>query len=357
MHEIVINLHMHTRYSDGSGSHGEIAEAALRCALDAVIVTDHNVLVSGIEAYVSKGERRVLVLVGEEIHDQDREPQKNHLLALGTDRELAALADDPQMLINAVRAAGGLAFLAHPYDPAAPAFNEHDLSWVEWSVENFTGIELWNALSEFKSLLRTKLHGVFYAYFPAWIARGPLSDTLRRWDELLAHRRVVAVGGSDAHAGRFRLGWLSRVIFPYEFHFRAVNTHVLLPTPLSGEVRRDRSMIYEALAAGHCFVGYDLPASTRGFRFTAQGRIRWGREGSAIMGDEIAARGGVTLQARLPRPADIRLIKDGSVVQQVHNKASLTHITTEAGVYRIEVYRRYLGAKRGWIFSNPIYVR
>ena len=33
------------------------------------------------------------------------------------------------------------------------------------------------------------------------------------------------------------------------------------------------------------------------------------------------------------------------------------HITSEPGVYRIEAYRRYLGRRRGWIFSNPIYVR
>ncbi len=352
MYEIVINIHMHTRYSDGSGSHREIAEAALRCNLDAVIVTDHNVLVNGVETYVSDGTRRVLVLVGEEIHDQDRQPQKNHLLALGAQQELATLADDPQMLIQAVRAAGGLSFLAHPYDPAAPAFHESDLSWVEWSVQNFTGLELWNGLSEFKSLLRTKLHGLFYACFPAWIARGPLTATLRRWDELLARRRVVAIGGSDAHAARYRLGWLRRIVFPYDFHFRAVNTHVLIPTPLSGEVQHDRNQIYQALAAGHCFVGYDLPAPTRGFRFSAQGR-----QGEAIMGDEIAARGGVTLQARLPGAADIRLIRDGHVVQRANNRSSLTHITTEAGVYRIEAYRRYLGFKRGWIFSNPIYVR
>ena len=30
MHEIVINLHMHTRYSDGTGTHKDIAEAAIK---------------------------------------------------------------------------------------------------------------------------------------------------------------------------------------------------------------------------------------------------------------------------------------------------------------------------------------
>ena len=49
MHEIVVNLHMHTVYSDGTGTHKDIAHAAIKTGLDAVIVTDHNVLVQGVE--------------------------------------------------------------------------------------------------------------------------------------------------------------------------------------------------------------------------------------------------------------------------------------------------------------------
>src|SRR5258708_36059074 len=96
MQEITLNLHMHTRYSDGTGSHHDIAEAALECGLDAVIVTDHNVLMSGFEGYVGQGRRKLLMLIGEEVHDQDREPQKNHLLVFGASGEMAGLADDPQ---------------------------------------------------------------------------------------------------------------------------------------------------------------------------------------------------------------------------------------------------------------------
>jgi hypothetical protein len=352
MQEIVVNLHMHTRYSDGGGSHHDIAAAALKCGLDAVIVTDHNVLTGGFEGYVGDRKKRVLVLIGEEVHDQDRDPQKNHLLVMGAGTEVATLADDPQVLINSVRDSGGLCFLAHPSDPAAPAFNETDLSWVDWSVANYTGIELWNALSEFKTVIPTKLHGLFYAYLPALIARGPIPDTLRHWDELLMNGRVVAIGGSDSHAIRYHLGPLSRIIFPYEFHFRTINTHLLLPESLTGEVDEDKQAIYAALASGHCFIGYDLPMSTCGFRFTAHGR-----EAEAVMGDEIPARGGVTLQVHLPSFAEIRLMRDGRLIQTVRRGQTLTHVANSPGVYRVEAYRRYLGRKRGWIYSNPIYIR
>jgi hypothetical protein len=354
MHEIIVNLHMHTRYSDGTGTHRDIVRAALKAGVEAVIVTDHNVLVQGFEGYYKELNRRVLMLIGEEIHDQDRDPQKNHLLAFGTNRELASLADEPQSLVNAVRESGGLAFLAHPNDPAAVAFNETDISWVDWSVQGYAGLEVWNALSELKTVVPNKFYGLLYAYFPALVAHGPLPATLAKWDELLGEgRRVVGIGGSDAHALHLRLGPLKRVIFPYEFHFRGVNTHVILSQPLSGDAGTDKRHILESIGAGRCFVGYDLPASTRGFRFTAQGRDNK----SAIMGEEIAAKGGVTLQARLPGIAEIRLIRDGIALKTWQTQQAATHITTDPGVYRFEAYRNYLGRKRGWIFSNPIYLR
>jgi hypothetical protein len=353
MHEIVVNLHMHTRYSDGSGLHKDIAQAAIKTGLEAVIVTDHNVLVQGVEGYYRVGPNRVLLLVGQEVHDQDRVPQKNHLLVFNANRDLATLADNPQTLINGVAEAGGLSFIAHPRDLEAPAFKETDISWEAWDVQGFTGIELWNGLSELKTVVPTKLHGAFYAYFPQFIAHNPMRETLTRWDELLiSGGHIVAIGGSDAHAMHMSMGPIHRIIFPYQFHFRTINTHIFIPQPLTGDLPTDKKMIYDALAAGKCFVGYDLPASTRGFRFTARGR-----EKTAIMGEEIPAKGGVTLQAHLPEPAEIRMIKDGKLIGKWRESYAYTHIATEPGVYRVEVWRNYLGRQRGWIFSNPIYIR
>ncbi len=361
MQEIIVNLHMHTRYSDGSGVHKDIADAAIQTGVDAVIVTDHNVLVRGVEGYYrvppSPSTRikpsRVLLLVGQEVHDQARHPQKNHLLVFNTERDLATLAENPQTLINAVRDAGGLCFIAHPKDPEAPAFHETDISWEDWDVQNYTGIELWNGLSELKTVIPTKVHGLFYAFFPQFVGYSPITETLNRWDELLSHGPpVVAIGGSDAHAMHMSMGPLHRVIFPYAFHFKTINTHVFIPQPLTGDVPTDKKMIYDALAAGRCFVAYDLPAPTKGFTFKAKGL-----EQSAIMGEEISVKGGVTLHAHTPKPADIHLLKDGQRIGVWKNSYAATHNVNEAGVYRVEAYRSYLGRKRGWIFSNPIYVR
>jgi hypothetical protein len=353
VNEIIANLHMHTPYSDGHCNHEHIARAALRCGLDAIIVTDHNVWVNGPEGYYQDGDKRVLLLVGEEIHDQARLPQKNHLLVIGAGRELATLAAEPQRLLDTIQKGEGLAFIAHPVDPPAPAVGETDISWVDWELRGFTGIELWNGFSEFKGRLRTMLHALYYVFNPKRIARGPFPQALRKWDELLSQgRKIVAIGGSDAHALPARMGLLRRTVFPYEFHFRAINTHLLLTRPLSGDIFQDRRLILEALREGRAFIGYDLPAPTQGFRFRAQGT-----DGIVSMGEEIKCRNGVTMQIRLPLRSECRLLHNGKLVKIWRKSENCTYITSEPGVYRVEVYIHYLGRMRGWIFSNPIYVR
>lgn len=75
------------------------------------------------------------------------------------------------------------------------------------------------------------------------------------------------------------------------------------------------------------------------------------------MGGEIDGHRGVALHAKMPDFCEIRLIKNGRPVQSVKHGQALTHRALDPGVYRIEAYRRYLGRRRAWIFSNPIYVR
>jgi hypothetical protein len=357
MNEILVNLHMHTRYSDGHGSHADIVQAALRAQLDVVIVTDHNVWVDGPEDYYQDGDRRVLLLVGEEIHDTTRDPQKNHMLVFGAGRELSSFAKDPQRLLDAVKETGGVSFLAHPLETSAPAVHETDISWVDWNIQGYTGIELWNEMSEFKYYLKTKLHAIYYAYNPKRVARGPVPGILKKWDDLLAEgRRVVAIGGTDAHAFQARMGPLRRILYPYEFHFHTINTHLLIPQPLRGELTEDKLMILDAFRQGHAFIGYDLPAPTRGFTFNAHGINT-----IANMGDDVSAEKGITFQVRLPPPAEANrveccLLRDGKLIKTWQNKLLITHIATEPGIYRVEVYIQYLGKRRAWIFSNPIYV-
>src|SRR5512147_2932824 len=193
-HEIVGNLHMHTPYSDGAAYHAEIAQAAARAGLDFIVVTDHNVWVKGPEGYHDG----VLMLVGEEVHNARRWPQVDHLLVYGAEAEMSQCAANPQRLIEAVRERGGLAFIAHPFDYAVKFLHEPGIAWVDWEVDGYHGLEIWNYMSEFKTRLPNKLMALWYARNPHLAIRGPFRATLNAWDQLLASgRRVTGIGNAD----------------------------------------------------------------------------------------------------------------------------------------------------------------
>ncbi|HXF68724.1 MAG TPA: PHP domain-containing protein [Thermoflexus sp.] len=348
MFEIVCNLHSHTRFSDGVGTHREIAAAAARAGLDVVGVTDHNVWVDGLQGYYGQ----VLLLVGEEVHDPCRHPQVNHALILGAGRELAPWAASPQDLIHAAREAGGLVFLAHPVE-FSPRWlqnrlGEPALPWVDRDVQGFSGLELWNTMSEFKARLRTPLHALYYALFPHRFLRGPFPEAVQWWERLwLSEIPAVAIGGADAHGHVYTFGPFRRTLFPYEWLFRAVNTHILLGRPLSRRAAEDWLLIREALQAGRVWIANDLLGSSRGFRFEARSGHR-----RATMGETIRRAGAVQFEAVSPLPGEFRLIRFGSGLVARGRGRAFHHLTLEAGIYRIEVYR----GGRLWILTNPIRV-
>jgi hypothetical protein len=352
MEEILVGIHMHTRYSDGTGSHADLLKAAMKAGLDAIIVTDHNVLVQDAETYLQEKRRKVLLLVGEEVHDQTLKGGGSHLLIFGHSRELARFAPNSQALINQAASSRGLSFIAHPYEDSLTAFGEGEFGWRNWDVKGFTGIELWNQLSEFKTRSQSVPKAIRNVLFPRGMMEGPLERTVKLWDELLLKHQqpIVAIAGNDAHNLLIRKGPVKVHLYPYEFHFRAFSNHLVVPNLLKGEINQDRNMIYEALANGHAFLANDQIHSAKGFRYTVNTK-----DGTFIVGDRVDSSSGLTFQVRLPIHGHIRLIKDGKLIKESWDREVSTHITTEPGIYRVEVYQDYLGKHRAWIFSNPIY--
>ena len=345
--EYVGNVHLHTTCSDGTATHEEIARIAQSARLDFVIPTDHNVLAKGKGGWYE----RTLLLVGEEVHDTQRVPEVNHYLAFGIVKDVAPYAKDPQAVIDAVNAQGGFGFIAHPFEHGSSLVKEEAIPWIDWTVTGYTGLEIWNYMSEFKAHLPNMLQAVLLAYFPQAAMRGPFPETLAQWDELLRAGKVVAICGSDAHATTYRLGPLVREVFSYKYLFRASNLHILTEEVFNGQLDHDKEVVYKALKEGHCFTAYDLLGDTRGFRFTARSGAA-----EAIMGDEITLQSQILFEVSSPQWAHIRLLRDGTIVAHTRGK-KLHYIAREEGVYRVETYRRYLFRERGWVFTNPIYVR
>ena len=342
------NVHIHTTTSDGTKTHQEIGRLAAQEGLDFIVITDHNVYKPDLDAYVEG----TLLLVGQEIHDPDREVQSSHTLCFDLGADMYEHAGDPQELIDAVDAEGGFTFLAHPFErEVAEWLPEPNLSWRDWQVEGYAGIELWNYMSEFKAVLKNKAQAILYAHRPELAITAPYPETLQMWDKLLASKRVSVLGGSDAHATTYHMGPIEREVLPYDYLFRCINTHLLSGQPLTGDVELDKATIYKALKAGCGFVGYEQPAPVAGFTFWASSGDK-----AAIMGQDLDLEDRVELRATTPAEARLHLLRDGETVARTQGDR-LALVSHEPGVYRVEAYRRFAGKERGWIYSNPIYVR
>ena len=353
--EVVGNLHMHTPYSDGEAYHTDIAQAAITAKLDFVVVTDHNCRVNGVQGYYGdESNGYMLLLTGEEVHDRTRHPQVNHCLVYNIEEEMVSYTSSAQGLIDNVKARDGLSFLAHPFDRnVAWTRSLAAIHWQDWDISDFTGLEIWNYMSVFKDALSSPLQTLRFMFRPEAALVAPRQATLDKWDALLAEgKHVVGIGGSDAHGSCIKVGLLRTEVFPYEFLFRCINTHLLLKEPFSGNWREDEQNIYTSLREGLAFISYGLVGDAHGFRFTAQGS-----NGISVhMGQTIKRGNGVTLQIISPDRGRIKLIHHGTVVKEAHNIENLSFNALEKGAYRVEVWKSFKGKERCWILSNPIYV-
>jgi len=109
-----IDMHVHTKGSDGWGSAEEIAEYAVERGLDGVCITDHHKTFTkaGDEVARECAAAGIRVFRGCEYSTKD-----GHCLIYGLDVELLGLGKYPSMqeVIDKVNAAGGAAVPAHPY--------------------------------------------------------------------------------------------------------------------------------------------------------------------------------------------------------------------------------------------------
>jgi hypothetical protein len=344
------SIHFHTNLSDGRSSPAATACAAQSAKLDFVILTDHNTRQAALATPDWTGEGwqgSVLYLVGSEISPAG---EHNHYLALGAGPFPHRAS--PQMCIDAVTAAGGLSFLAHPHDRGSIFLGLPAHSWMDWTVDNYQGIEIWNFFSGWVSQATSAWRTIRAVLAPRWTFTGPCPETLALWDTACQERKVVGIGGSDAHGVQIKLFGVTVIDASYEFSFQTVRTYVLLPAPLPKDALAARIAILNGIGQGSCFVADYGQGDPRGFRFWALTH-----NGLCIsMGEEDRWPGPLTFQITTPTRAKIRLCRDGQPVSvTVSNRLAATH--SQAGVYRVEVFRRHAGAWRPWIFSNPIYWR
>jgi hypothetical protein len=342
-------IHLHSVYSfDGRTSIPDIISAANKNQVKFLFLTDHSTLQARKEGFEG-WHKGTLLIVGEEIA-----PRFNHYLAFQEGESIEALEnvqnERPQVYVDSVRNRGGIGFIAHPDHEGAALFHVKHYPWIDWSVNGYTGMGIWDFMTDWQNSLTGYFCAVLSYAFPALFLRGPSTATLKRWDLLTQERRIVGIGELDNHDTLRRILGFNLSIFPYTRVFRLIRTHLLTPTPLSGNYRSDISVLFNALRNGRAYIALDYYRSSSGFSFNMSEDER-----CATMGEEFIIHRFANLSVSVPCPASIRIIRNGDLFMTVTANELSTAIR-EPGVYRIEVYLKVYGRYRPWIFSNPVYV-
>lgn len=357
MFEYTGSLHMHSVFSDGSGTVEDITKAAVSSDLDFIILTDHNTLKAKDKGY-EKWYKKTLLIVGYEVNDKKNQ---NHYVVLGTDKITGTyekLSDGDtgcrmtaSEYVKAVNDEGGFGFIAHPHEKRQNLPDHPPYPWTDWDCKDFTGIEIWNHMSEWAEDLNDSNKFQRFLH-PLKSIVAPQQKTLKLWDDLNKKRKVVAMGGIDAHAHKHNVMGMEFEIFPYKVLFKSIRTHVLLNKELkkgnqAGYID-SRDKILDALAYGRSFVVNNYYGSGKGFRFYAE------YDGAFYtMGDEIkfdrSKNKKIIFRALLPAEAKIRFIENGKCTDELKGMECIWD-RDEPGIFRVEAWKE----NKGWIFSNHI---
>lgn len=338
LYDLSCVVHVHSTHSDGTGTVSEIAAAAARSGADVVLLTDHDTLAAR-RAGEEGWHGNVLVLVGEEVTP----PSRDHFLAFGLAREVNRRRPTSE-ICAAVAQAGGVGFAAHPFSHGSARFSRiAGMPWSDLDCPGLAGLEVWSFVTDTAETLGTIPELLRFIAMPGRVLRHPPPPNLAAWDRLGQLRRVVGIAGIDAHQVGVRVR--RRVplrLMSYHRSFSHLRTHVLCDEPPNGDLAHDSAQVYAALRAGRCYMSVESLGQPRGFSFGTDG---------AQMGAELPfAR--QTLIATAPRPATLRLIRDGERIEE-REASQLEHKAQEPGVYRLEAHLN----DRTWILSNPMYLR
>lgn len=178
MRWIACEMHAHSLHSDGRLTVAELALEARSLGLDVVALTDHNTTSGSGEIAAAERGSGVTIVPGMELTTFH-----GHLLAWGTTsyvewRSLTRANVDSA--IAAIADAGGLAGVAHPFNPGSPFCTGcfWDFDGPDWSHVDF--LEVWSEADPWR--------------------RPKNRLALRLWDDLLNREyRIAGVSATDFH--------------------------------------------------------------------------------------------------------------------------------------------------------------
>jgi hypothetical protein len=339
--EYVGCIHIHTNYSDGSGTYPEIIRDAQASGLDYLLFSDHMTL-EGKRAGYTGWHDKLFVSVGYEMNDKN---DQHHYLVFRLDETLPADLDH-QQYIKEVKGKGALGIAAHPFEQRDLQHSLAEFPPIPWGNLDYPEIEvieIWNMMSHWLELttVRNKYWNVIH---PRSFSTFPSRRLLTWWDRANRERKVTGVGSVDVHAIKIKIfGLYTKAVFDYKIMFKSIRTHILCQEELTRNNNGEtEATIFDLIRRGRTFISNYRRGDARGFRFWAEDKTRMLQMGeSGVLKNPV-------IRALIPKEAHCRLIRNGEVYQK--GSASELRIAVSAGSYRLEV----MVGKRGWIYSNHI---
>ena len=162
-YELTGCIHNHSEYSfDSDIPLIKIINSAQKNHLDFITINDHMTLEAKYDKVVQK-EKKLHVIVGVEINDPSK---NNHLLVFNTDNIISG--ESAEKYSQTYLEQNCITFIAHPFEKRKTnQFRKY--IWTNEKNHNFTGIEIWNAVSEWLGKLNPRLKWFFSCFFPIFL--------------------------------------------------------------------------------------------------------------------------------------------------------------------------------------------
>jgi hypothetical protein len=339
--------HVHSNFSDGSGSLEEITRAAGQLNQDFVILTDHgnpNLLSAQSTTWLNN----VLLIGGSELS-----LNAGLLAVFGFKVPPFRFPPEPQEAIDDINRDRGVSFVSHPFDDKIP--------WTDWDIREFSGIEVFNSYSFARKtgwlkLLKIPLQYLFNKRYALLNTLFYPKQNIEFWDSLNQKGKHLAIYACDAHA----VLPISRTLKPhfpsYQAMFDIFNTYVKIDCDLQQDPHESARIIQSAIKRGHFFNVVEAIAPANGFE------IRFVDKAGNVVetGDSTPATSG-SIRLRLPFDfeTDIVIKRNGGIFRKFSHNLKKDRIfeISESGIYRAEIFVSENRFKNiPWILTNPFFI-
>jgi hypothetical protein len=351
--------HMHSVFSDGTGTIDEISGDAGKAGLDFVILTDHGE--PNRRSVSAMGWKDGVLLMG----GTELSLYCGHLAAVGFTNPDYRFPPEPQEAIDEISGdlgdGKGVTFIAHPFDKKVP--------WTYWNVAGFTGIEVLSSYSEARKagLLKILIFPLKYMFNSRYALLDTMSypeRNIRMWNELNAGGTHTYYGiyALDAHA-KLPISRKIRFKFPtYQSMFEVMTVYIKLAAAdaagfKSMDAGTAQAVVVSSIRRGNFFNCIEAIAPGNGFDavFMPEGS----GESVSMGGASEVSEGRITVELPFQFKTLVKVFRNGEIFKVFDkiDREKLEIPIRESGVYRLEVFvPENSFDELPWIMSNPFFI-